>query len=249
MVHKLMLFAVMLYGLAFSATDICDSASNYRLYETSKKCFFLGNNLAYASLGLISIAGLSTFASRDMPFFFLKLSPFPLLASLPFYITGGIQRSMYNFHLAKCGNFRPNDLTAASDISKKMSHGPRLSPSNRISAMDICDSASNYRLYETSKKCFYLGNNLAFASLGLIAVAGLSTFVSRDMPFFFLKLSPFPLLASLPFYITGGIQRSMYNSHLAKCGNFRPNDLTEASEMSCGSPSSLSYRISAGFDF
>jgi hypothetical protein len=115
MFHKLILLVVVLYGLAFSAKDVCDSASNYRLFETSKKCFFWGNNLAFASLGLVAIAGLSTFVSRDMPYFFLAMSPIPLLASMPFYITGGIQRSMYNSHLAKCGNFRATDLSMTGE--------------------------------------------------------------------------------------------------------------------------------------
>jgi hypothetical protein len=123
MFHKLILLVIVLYGLAFSAKDICDSASNYGLFETSKKCFFLGNNLAFASLGLITIAGLSSFASRDMPTFFLLISPFPLLASLPFYLTGGIQRSMYNSHLAKCGNFRRTDLSMSSDRSSSPASG------------------------------------------------------------------------------------------------------------------------------
>lgn len=117
MFHKFILLVVMLYGLAFCAKDICDSTWNYRLFETSKKCFFLGNNLAYASLGLIALAGLSTFASRDMPYFFLELSPVPLLAALPFYITGGVQRSMYNTHRVKCGNFRRTDLSMADGLS------------------------------------------------------------------------------------------------------------------------------------
>ena len=125
MFHKLILLVIVLYGLAFSAKDICDSASNYRLCETSKKCFFLGNNLAFASLGLLAIAGFSSFASRDMPNFFLVLSPLPLLASMPFYITGGIQRSMYNNHLSKCGNFRRTDLSMSSDMSS--------SPASRVS--------------------------------------------------------------------------------------------------------------------
>ena len=133
MVHKLILLVVVIYGLAFSKADICDSASNYQLYETSKKCFFLGNNLAYASLGLVALAGLSSFVSRDMPIFFLKLSPFPLLASLPFYLTGGIQRSMYNSNLAKCGNFRPTDLTESSALSGGMSRGSPPAMSYRIS--------------------------------------------------------------------------------------------------------------------
>jgi hypothetical protein len=117
MLRTLILMIVMLYGLAFSEKDICDSATNYRLLENSKKCFFLGNHLAFASLGLIAIAGLSSFVSRDMPVFFLEMAPFPLLASIPFYITGGIQRVTYNSHFSKCGNFRPTDLTASPDIS------------------------------------------------------------------------------------------------------------------------------------
>jgi hypothetical protein len=129
MLHKLLLLTVVLYGLAFSAHDICDSASNYRLFESSKKCFFLGNNLAFASLGLIGVAGLSTLVSHDMPFFFLALAPIPLLASLPFYITGGIQRSAYNSHFEKCGNFRRTDLSMSGggtggDMASDIPFGP-----------------------------------------------------------------------------------------------------------------------------
>ena len=131
----------------------------------------------------------------------------------------------------------------------------------QISAKDICDSSWNYLLYESSRKCFSLGNNLAFASLGLIAVAGLSTLVSRDMPYFFLEISPIPLLASLPFYLTGGIRRSMYDSHLTKCGNFKRTDLSMSSGsagdallaepfgQAPASPCEISYCISVGFDF
>jgi hypothetical protein len=111
MFQKFILIITVLCTMAFAAKDICDSASNYRLYEKSKKCFSLGNNLAFASLGFIAIAGLSSIVSRDMPYFFLSLSPIPLLASMPFYITGGIQRSMYNSHRDKCGNFRRIDLS------------------------------------------------------------------------------------------------------------------------------------------
>jgi len=127
-----------------------------------------------------------------------------------------------------------------------------------VSAKDICDSSSNYRLFESSKKCYTLGNNLALTTLGLIAAAGLSTIVSRDMPLFFLAISPIPLLAAMPFYITGGIQRGMYNSHRTKCGNFKRTDLSMLSgapdddlpfDPSPASSSTISYGISLGFDF
>jgi hypothetical protein len=122
MFKKLTLIVIVLCTMAFAAKDICDSASNYRLYEGSKKCFSLGNNLAYASLGLIAIAGVSTLASHDMPYFFLVLSPIPLLAAAPFYITGGIQRSLYNNHRGKCGNFRRTDLSMSSAASSDLSY-------------------------------------------------------------------------------------------------------------------------------
>jgi hypothetical protein len=122
MFHRLTLIVVVLCGMAFAAKDICDSASNYRLYETSRKCFSLGNNLAYASLGLLAIAGVSTLASNDMPYFFLALAPVPLLASAPFYITGGIQRALYNSHRGKCGNFRRTDLSMSSAASSGLSY-------------------------------------------------------------------------------------------------------------------------------
>jgi hypothetical protein len=115
MSFKLVLTVALMFGFAVHAKDICDSSSNYRLYESSKKCLTLGNNLAFASLGLIAAAGLSTLVSRDMPYFFLTLSPLPLFASMPFYITGGIQRSLYNSHRTRCGNFRRTDLTMFSE--------------------------------------------------------------------------------------------------------------------------------------
>ena len=117
-------------------------------------------------------------------------------------------------------------------------------------ARDICDSATNYRLYESSKKCVRLGNNLACATLGLIALAGLSAFSSKDMPLFFLEMAPLPMLASLPFYITGGVKRSIYNRDKAKCGGFGPAELGSSSGIGPPvSPSAIAYCISVGFDF